>query len=138
VGLTTEARREKVNESGFIIANFMDVIIKLMNNLSSQKCVPCEGGVKPFGDKEITEHLKQISPNWKVLDGKKIQAKFKFKNFLGALNFVNKVGDIAEGEGHHPDIEFGWGYANITLSTHAIGGLSKNDFILAAKIDLLL
>lgn len=84
---------------------------------------------------EMKPYLQEVK-DWQVEDdGKKIERKFKFKDFKEALVFVNKIGDIAEAEGHHPDIEFGWGYAEIELSTHAIGGLSVNDFIVAAKID---
>lgn len=86
---------------------------------------------------EFTPHLVQIK-NWNVVDGKQIQKDFKFKDFKEALAFVNKVGDIAEAEGHHPDISiYSWNKVKIELSTHSIGGLSLNDFILAAKIDQL-
>ena len=103
--------------------------------LTSQKCVPCEGGVKPMTPEEFTPHLAQIQ-NWSVVDNKQIQKDFKFKDFKEALAFVNKVGGIAEVEGHHPDISIhGWNKVKIELSTHSIGGLSLNDFILAAKID---
>lgn len=107
-----------------------------MNNLADKKCVPCEGGVEPLNEKRAKEYLKQLNPAWSIsADGKKITRKFKFKNFQTPLEFVNKVGGLAESEGHHPDIEFGWGYVVIALWTHAIGGLFDNDFILAAKID---
>lgn len=82
--------------------------------------------------------LKELNRQWRVVsDGKKLERKFKFKNFREALKFVNQAGAIAETEDHHPDIYFGWGFATITLWTHAIGGLHDNDFILAAKIDQL-
>lgn len=84
---------------------------------------------------EISKQRQEISAEWNVLENKKLNRKFSFKDFKEALTFVNNVGEIAEKEGHHPDIEFGWGYANITLTTHAVSGLSINDFILAAKID---
>ena len=105
-------------------------------DLASKKCVPCEGGVEPINLARAQEYLKQLNSDWKIVEeGCKIRREFKFKNFQTSLDFVNKVGAIAESEGHHPDIEFGWGYANITLFTHAINGLFENDFILAAKID---
>jgi len=105
-------------------------------DLASKKCVPCEGGVEPISRERAQEYLKQLNSDWQIIDnGRKIRREFKFKNFKETLNFVNKVGEIAENEGHHPDIEFGWGYVNITLFTHAINGLFENDFILAAKID---
>lgn len=86
---------------------------------------------------EAKPYLDEIK-EWKVIDGKKIRREFKFKDFKEALAFVNKIGEIAEEEGHHPDIELGYGRVAVNLSTHAIGGLSTNDFIVAAKIDRLL
>lgn len=104
-------------------------------DLTQQKCVACEGGVTPFNQIEAEVLLKQI-PGWVLsTDAKSISRHYEFKNFSEALVFVNKVGAIAESEGHHPDIELGWGKVNITLTTHAITGLSQNDFIVAAKID---
>ena len=104
-------------------------------DLTNQKCVPCEGGTKPLTREEIKPYLENVK-GWTVKDdGKKIEKKFKFKDFKEALAFVNQIGEIAEEEGHHPDIELGYGKVEIELSTHAIGGLSVNDFILAAKID---
>ena len=112
-----------------------------MNDLLNKKCVPCEGGVLPFDISEIHKYQKKVD-GWNILkDEKKIfflNKKFEFKNFLDSQNFVNKVGQISENEGHHPDISFGWGYADIKITTHAIEGLSENDFILAAKIDQLI
>lgn len=108
-----------------------------MNKLFEQKCVPCEGGTLPLTGDEIKKYLSQID-GWELLEEKKIEKKFKFKDFAKALEFVNKVGAIAEKENHHPNIYlFGWNKVKITLFTHAIGGLSINDFILAAKIDNL-
>ena len=109
-----------------------------MTDLLKKKCVPCEGGLNAFDISEIHKYQKKVD-GWEVLkDGKNIyylEKKFVFKDFLGSQNFVNEVGKISEQEGHHPDILFGWGYAKINISTHAIKGLSENDFILAAKID---
>ena len=108
-----------------------------MINLTSKHCLPCEASAKPFTREQAEEYLKQ-TPGWGLdEDAKKIKKRFKFKDFREALAFVNKIGELAESEGHHPDIEFGWGYAKIKLTTHAIAGLSENDFILAAKIDRL-
>lgn len=105
-------------------------------DLLQQKCVPCEGGVDPMTKMDAVSMRDFHVKDW-VIDeeGKHISKKFTFKNFVEALAFVNKVGEIAESEGHHPDIELGWGKVNITLTTHAIGGLSQNDFIVAAKIN---
>ena len=109
-----------------------------MSDLHTKKCIPCEGGMSGFDITEIHKYLKMVD-GWEVkADASKIYyliKDFKFKNFLESQNFVNKVGEISEQEGHHPDISFGWGYAIIAITTHAIEGLSENDFILAAKID---
>lgn len=107
-------------------------------DLSSKHCVPCEGGTPPMPRADADKLLREVS-NWELVNSGflQIRKKFKFKNFKESLNFVNQVGEIAESEGHHPDINFGWGKAEIILWTHAIGGLSENDFILAAKIDKL-
>ena len=109
-----------------------------MSNLSDKNCIPCQGGIPGFDIKEIHKHLKMVD-GWEVkadeLEIYYLIKEFKFKNFLESHNFVNKVGDIAEKEGHHPDIWFGWGYVKIKIFTHKIKGLHENDFILAAKID---
>ena len=111
-----------------------------MNDLLDKKCVPCEGGVLPLDISEIHKYQKKVD-GWDVLKNEKniffLHKKFNFKNFLDSQDFINKVGRISEDEGHHPDISFGWGYAEIKITTHAIEGISENDFILAAKIDHL-
>ena len=109
-----------------------------MSDLLDKKCMPCEGGVAPFDTSEIHKYQKKVD-GWDVRKGEDeiffLSKKFKFENFLKSQEFVNEVGKISEVEGHHPDITFGWGYAEIKVTTHAIKGLSENDFILAAKID---
>ena len=109
-----------------------------MTDLFNKKCVPCEGGVLPFDISQIHKYQKKVD-GWKIIKNEKniyfLEKEFNFKNFLESQKFVNEVGDISEEEGHHPDITFGWGYAKIKITTHAIEGLSENDFILAAKID---
>ena len=109
-----------------------------MTDLFNKKCVPCEGGVTPFDISEIHRYQKKIN-EWDVVKNEKdvfyLEKKFTFKNFLESQSFVNEVGKISEEEGHHPEIIFGWGYAKISITTHAIEGLSENDFILASKID---
>ena len=106
-----------------------------MNKLSKKKCVPCEGGTPPLTAEEIA-NLKAKIPNWTVAeDQKSISLEFEFKNFAEAFAFANKIAAIAEVENHHPDLHVSWGKVGVELSTHAIGGLSENDFVLAAKID---
>jgi len=109
-----------------------------MVDLIKKKCVPCEGGAIPFNISEIHKYQKKVD-GWDVAKNEKgiffLEKNFKFKNFKDSQNFVSNVGKISEEEGHHPDIIFGWGYAKINITTHAIEGLSENDFILAAKID---
>ncbi|MEX0967591.1 MAG: 4a-hydroxytetrahydrobiopterin dehydratase [Bacteroidia bacterium] len=105
--------------------------------LTEKKCVPCEGGVEKFTPDQIKEYKTEIDPHWKVEDNYKISRVFLFDDFAQAMAFANKVGDLAEEEGHHPDLHISWGRAEVELYTHAIGGLSENDFIMAAKIDEL-
>ena len=109
-----------------------------MSDLLDKKCIPCEDGVSAFDLSEIHKYQKKVD-GWNVKPNEKkiyfLEKDFKFKNFLESQNFVNKVGEISEQEGHHPNISFGWGYAKITITTHAIEGLSEKDFILAAKIN---
>ena len=109
-----------------------------MEKLFKKKCQPCEGGIIPFDISEIHKYQKKVD-GWNIIKNEKnvylLEKKFTFKNFLESQNFVNEVGRISEEEGHHPEIIFGWGYAKINITTHAIEGLSENDFILASKID---
>ena len=109
-----------------------------MSDLLNKKCAPCEGGILPFDISEIHKYQKKVD-GWDVKKNDKdiffLEKNFKFKNFKESEIFISHVGKISEEEGHHPDILFGWGYAKINITTHAIEGLSENDFILAAKID---
>ena len=109
-----------------------------MSDLSKKKCVSCDGDIPPFDTSEIHKYLKKVD-GWDVKsDGDNsfyLIKNFKFANFKASQNFVNKIGDISEEENHHPDISFGWGYCRVKIFTHAIKGLAKSDFILAAKID---
>lgn len=109
-----------------------------MQTLTQQKCVPCEGGTSPLTRSEFQQYLDAVS-GWQVAgEAKSIQKEFVLKDFKQALAFVNKTGEIAENEGHHPDINLhNWKKVTITLKTHAINGLSINDFIMAAKIDTI-
>ena len=110
-----------------------------MSDLAEKKCIPCESGLLSLDYKEIHKYLKKVN-GWDVKINEKknyfIEKKFIFKNFVESQKFVNLIGEISEKEGHHPDITFGWGYARIKIFTHAVEGLSENDFILASKIDV--
>jgi 4a-hydroxytetrahydrobiopterin dehydratase len=105
-------------------------------NLTQKQCVPCEVGMPPMKPEAVAK-LAESVPLWKVIDNKKLSREFTFKNFKEAMTFINQVADIAESEGHHPDIYVFYNLVRLELSTHAIGGLSENDFILAAKTDAL-
>jgi 4a-hydroxytetrahydrobiopterin dehydratase len=107
-----------------------------MSDLATKTCVPCHGGVPTLKGKEL-EAIHQQVPDWKVTNEHHITRNFTFPDFKQALDFVNRVGALAEEQGHHPDILLTWGKAEITLWTHAINGLSESDFIMAAKIDQL-
>lgn len=102
-------------------------------SLHQQKCVPCEGGIQPLPRADAQKYQTEV-PQW-ILHQRSIEREFRFKNFKEAMVFVNKVADTAEQEGHHPDIHVFYNKVRFQLSTHAIGGLSVNDFILASKID---
>lgn len=108
-----------------------------MNELTDKKCIPCRGGVPPLKGKELQAIYEKLKAGWKVIDEHHLEKEFIFKNFKEALAFTNKVGTLAEQEGHHPDIYLAWGKVKITLWTHKIDGLTESDFILAAKADAL-
>jgi 4a-hydroxytetrahydrobiopterin dehydratase len=103
-------------------------------DLASKQCIPCRGGVPPLESGKINELHGQLDPGWKVIDDHHLSREYRFDDFAQALAFVNRVGEIAEREGHHPDIYFTWGKARIDIWTHKIDGLTESDFILAAKI----
>lgn len=105
-----------------------------MTDLASRECVPCKGDIPPLKGPEL-ENLSKEIPEWDVVDEHHLTRRFEFSNFKEALDFVNEVGRIAEEQGHHPDITFGWGEARITVFTHKIDGLTESDFVFAAKVD---
>ena len=107
-----------------------------MSDLASKSCVPCRGGVPPLKGEELLALQKQVD-GWQVVDEHHIVKAFKFPDFRKALEFVNRVGELAEQQGHHPDIYLAWGKVEISIWTHKINGLTESDFILAAKIDQL-
>jgi len=108
-----------------------------MEELIDKKCQPCEGGVPAIAGDDIATYTCQLKTTWDVIEGKKIKKRFSFNDFKQTMVFVNKTADLAEEEGHHPDMLVSYGQVEIEIWTHAIGGLSENDFILAAKIDAI-
>ena len=104
-------------------------------DLTNKKCKSCEGGTPPLTEREVGEYMKELPEGWQILDDKKLEKEFLFKDFLRAMSFVDMVADIAESEDHHPDIHIHYNKVQIELWTHAIGGLSENDFTVATKIE---
>ena len=107
-----------------------------MAELAELQCVPCRGGVPPLQGPEIEKLLAQLD-GWQVVNEHHLQKTYGFDDFRASLEFVNRIGELAEQQGHHPDICFGWGKAEVTIWTHKIDGLTESDFVLAAKIDQL-
>ena len=107
-----------------------------MSDLASRQCVPCRGGVLPMTADQISPFLTQLK-DWQVIDNHHLKKSYRFKDFRETLDFVDRIGELAEEQGHHPDICFGWGKADVTIWTHKINGLTESDFVLAAKIDQL-
>ena len=109
----------------------------MSSDLLAKTCTPCRGGIPPLSPAEAEAYLKE-APGWTLLeDGHHIERGFKFRNFKEAMDFVHKLGELAEAEGHHPDISFGWGWATVSWQTKKIKGLHENDFIMAAKTNHL-
>jgi len=108
-----------------------------MSELASQTCKACQGGVEPYTGEKLEKHMNKIDEEWNQEEEHHIKREFEFEDFQEALDFVNDVGSIAEDQGHHPNINFTWGEAEIKLYTHKIDGLFQADFVMAAKIDKL-
>ncbi len=108
-----------------------------MAGLADKRCAPCAQGAEPLKGEEIEEKKKELDPDWRVVDEHHLEREFTFDDFRQALDFVNEVGELAEEQGHHPDIYLSYGKVKIQLWTHKIDGLHENDFIMAAKIDAL-
>ncbi len=106
-------------------------------DLSAMECLPCRGGVPPLDRAEIDRFLDDLGGEWTVVDGHHLEKTYRFPNFRRALEYVNRVGELAEAVNHHPDIELGWGRARLTIFTHKIDGLHESDFVFAAKADRL-
>jgi 4a-hydroxytetrahydrobiopterin dehydratase len=108
-----------------------------MSELADRQCVPCRGGVPPLTGKQISPLLAQLD-GWDAIEQHHLEKSYRFKNYSEALAFVNRLSEVAENEGHHPDICFGWGQVQVKIWTHKIDGLTESDFILAAKVDQVL
>ena len=109
-----------------------------VSELASKQCVPCKKGTPPLGGKDLERISGQLGNDWQVMEGHHLEKEYKFPNFVDALAFTNRVGEIAEAQGHHPDIYLTWGKVRLTIWTHSINGLSESDFILGAKADAAL
>lgn len=107
----------------------------MSSELASKQCVPCRGGVPPLNSAEIDALLPKLASGWKAVSGHHLEKTFEFPDFVSALAFTNRVGAIAEEQGHHPDIHLSWGRVRLEIWTHKIDGLTESDFILAAKAD---
>ena len=108
-----------------------------MTDLTAKQCIPCRGGVPPLAGTELAALTAELSRDWRVVDGHHLERTFTFPDFTSALAFTNRVGELAETEGHHPDIHLAWGKVRLTIWTHKIDGLTESDFILAAKAERL-
>jgi len=108
-----------------------------MSPLSEKQCVPCRGGVPPLKGQDLERIARELDGNWQVVDEHHLEKEYPFKNFREALDFTNRVGELAESQNHHPDIYLAWGKVKVTIWTHKIDGLTESDFILAAKIESL-
>jgi 4a-hydroxytetrahydrobiopterin dehydratase len=106
-----------------------------MSDLAEKKCVPCKGGVPPLDAAAVEALLGKLGGSWRAVRNHHLEKEFKFRNFREALAFVNRAGEIAEEEGHHPDMQLSWGKVRVEIWTHKIDGLTESDFVLAAKID---
>jgi len=109
-----------------------------MSDLASRECVPCRGGVPPLEAEQIGPLLEQLGQHWEVIDNHHLSKTYTFPDFVQALAFTNRVGEMAEEQGHHPDIYLAWGKVGITVWTHKIDGLTESDFVFAAKCDAVL
>lgn len=105
--------------------------------LAEKECVPCKGGVPPLKGNDLARLRGELNPAWQIVKDHHLEREFKFKDFRQALRFTNRLGELAEEQGHHPDIYLSWGKVKVTLWTHKIDGLTESDFVMAAKIDRL-
>lgn len=107
----------------------------MSRDLASMRCVPCRGGIPPLTREEIAPYLEDLGNDWRVVEDHHLEKEYRFRNFREALDFTNRVGELAEDVGHHPDITLSWGLVRLTVWTHKIDGLHEADFVFAAKAD---
>ena len=130
-----EAMRHRVDAEKFRRLLAAEPLDAPASELAAMTCVPCRGGVPPMTEPDIARYLQRLGGGWEVVASHHLRKEFRFPDFAEALAFTNRVGAIAEEQGHHPDIELGWGRVGVTIWTHKIDGLTESDFVLAAKID---
>ena len=109
-----------------------------MSGLAEKQCVPCKGGVPPLKEQDLVRLARELDGGWEVVEERQLEKEYQFKDFREALGFTNKVGELAEAQGHHPDIYLSWGRVKLAIWTHKINGLTESDFVLAAKADKLM
>jgi 4a-hydroxytetrahydrobiopterin dehydratase len=109
-----------------------------MAGLANKECIPCKGGTLPLKGAELSALMAELGSGWQVTAERQLEKEYHFKDFRGALEFTNRVGELAEAQGHHPDIHLAWGRVRLVIWTHKIDGLTESDFILAARIDRLI
>jgi len=109
----------------------------MASELSKMECKPCRGGIPPMAEPELSSYLEQLGGDWRVVEGHHLENEYVFRDFRQALAFTNRIGELAEGVGHHPDLHLAWGKVKVIIWTHKIDGLSETDFIFAAKVDVL-
>ena len=109
----------------------------MASDLAQLECIPCRGGIPPMAEPELSRLLERLGGQWRVIEQHHLEKEFRFKDFRQALDFTNRVGELAEGIGHHPDLHLAWGKVKVIVWTHKIGGLAEADFIFAAKVDAL-
>jgi 4a-hydroxytetrahydrobiopterin dehydratase len=108
-----------------------------MSDLAQMECVPCKGGIPPMTTEQIAPWLARLGADWQAVENHHLRKVYRFKNFRQALDFINRIGELAEQIGHHPDLELAWGRVGVSIWTHKIDGLSESDFIFAAKVEAL-
>lgn len=106
-----------------------------MSELAKKECMPCKGAVAPLRGREVAELLEVLAAGWRAVDDHHLEKEYRFRDFRAALAFTNRIGELAEAQGHHPDIHLSWGRVRLAIWTHKIDGLTESDFILAAKAD---